>query len=120
MVVMFDPNIKDFYDRVARLKKAHAEGYAFEAEGVLGRSHYRRPKRKNYLKLLLPVAFFFVTALGMKGGIYYFVGAQTYEDRVAALQKGEGIDKLGAVLMEPDDLTLWISEGIRRSLQRRS
>lgn len=116
---MFDPNIKDFYDRVDRLKREHAKGYAFEAQGALGRSHYRKPRRKNRLKMLLPVVFFLVTALGMKGVIHYSVGAQTYEDRVAALQNGEGFDRLGAVLMMPDDLTVWISESIRRSLQQR-
>lgn len=115
---MFDPNLKDFYERVGRLKRAHAAGYGFEAQGVLGRAHYRKPQRKNRLKLLLPVAFFFLAAMGMKGTIYYFVGAQTYNDRVASMQQGEGFNAVAAVLMAPDRVTLWISDGIRRSLQK--
>lgn len=116
---MFDPNIKDFYERVGRLKQAHAEGYGFEAVGVLGRSHYRKPQRKNRVKLLLPVTFFLMAAVTMKGAIHYSVGAQTYENRVTAMQSGEGFDKLGASLMAPDKITLWISETIRHSLMKR-
>jgi len=116
---MFDPNIKDFYERVGRLKVAHAEGYGFEAVGVLGRSHYRKPVRKNRMKLVFPVVFFLMAAFGVKGSIHFFVGGQTYDSRVASMQQGEGFDKLGAALMAPDRLTLWISESIRRSVQKR-
>ncbi len=116
MVGMFDPNIKDFYERVGRLKQTHAEGYGFEAVGVLGRSHYRRPERRNRLKLLVPVVFVIAAGFGLKGSIHYFVGAQTYEQRVTELQQGEGFDKLGAVLMAPDRVTLWISATIRQIL----
>ncbi|MGB3148875.1 MAG: hypothetical protein WBA91_14125 [Paracoccaceae bacterium] len=115
---MFDPNIKDFYERVGRLKVAHAQGYGFEAAGVLGRSYYRRPQRKNRMKLVFPVVFILMAALGLKGSIHYSVGAQTYENRVAELKKGEGFDKLGAALMAPDVVTLWVSQTIRRSLQK--
>ena len=114
---MFDPNIQDFYERVGRLKQAHAEGYGFEAVGVLGRSHYRRPQRKNRMKILFPILFVLMAGMVMKGGIHYFVGAKTYENRVASLQQGQGFDKLGAALMAPDSVTLWVSQAIRRSLQ---
>ncbi|RUS63169.1 hypothetical protein EGN72_05750 [Pseudorhodobacter sp. E13] len=116
---MFDPNIKDFYERVGRLKEAHAKGYAFEGVGVLGRSYYRKPQRKNRLKLLVPLAFLLMAGFGLKGAIHYFVGAQTYENRVAEMQQGQGFDKLGAALMAPDRVTLWVSETLRKSLQKR-
>lgn len=116
---MFDPNIKDFYDRVGRLNKAHAMGYGHEAVGVLGRSYYRRPRRKSRLKLLFPIALVLMATFALKGSIHYFVGAQTYENRVAELQNGAGFDKLGAALMSPDRVTLWVSETIRRSIQKR-
>lgn len=116
---MFDPNIQDFYERVGRLKKAHAEGYAFEGVGVLGRSYYQKPARKTRIKLLLPLTFVVMSVFGLKGTIHYFVGGQTYENRVSQLQQGEGFDKLGAALMAPDSVTLWVSETIRRGLQSR-
>lgn len=116
---MFDPNIKDFYERVGRLNKAHAKGYAFEAAGVLGRSHFRRSSRKSPVRLLFPIAFLFMAGIALKGTVHYFVGAQTYDIRVAELQRGEGFDKLGAAIMAPDRLTLWVAETLRRSLQDR-
>jgi hypothetical protein len=116
---MFDPNIADFYERVGRLNKAHAQGRGFEAAGVLGRSYFRRPHRKSKLRLLVPVMFILMAGFALKGTIHYFVGAQTYGNRVAEMQNGKGFDKLGAALMMPDSLTLWVSETLRRSLQNR-
>lgn len=116
---MFDPNIKDFYERVARLNKAHAAGYGFEAVGVLGRSHYRQAPRKNRIKFAFPVVFLLMAGVGLKGTVHYFVGAQTYEDRVADLQNGAGFDKLGAVIMAPDRLTLWVSATLRNGFHKR-
>jgi hypothetical protein len=119
MVVMFDPNIKDFYERVGRVKSAHAQGYGFEAVGVLGRSHFRRPQRKNRLKLVVPVVLVLAAGCALKGVIHYFVGSTSYESRVATLQHGKGFDKLGAALMAPDRVTLWVSDTLRRGLAKR-
>ena len=116
---MFDPNIKDFYERVGRLNKAHAKGYGFEAVGVLGRSHYRQSPRKNRLRFLLPVAFLLMAGIALKGTVHYFVGAQTYADRVVELQNGAGFDKLGAAIMAADPLTLWVSKALRDGFQKR-
>lgn len=115
---MFDPNIKDFYERVGRLKSAHAAGLGFEAAGALGRSHYRRPKAKTRGKVLLPIIFMICAGFAMKGAIHYYVGAQTYENRVTELKQGEGFDKLGSLLMAPDRVTLWVSHTLRRNLNR--
>lgn len=117
---MFDPNIQDFYERVGRLKTAHAQGYGFEATGVLGRSHFRRPLRKNRLKLVMPVVVLLSAGFALKGVIHYFVGASSYDSRVASLQQGKGFDKLGAALMAPDRVTLWVSDTLRRGLAKRS
>lgn len=116
---MFDPNIQDFYERVGRLKQAHAQGHGFEGAGVLGRSYHRKPTRKNRMKLMLPVLFCVLASFGIKGAIHFSVGAQTYDERVASLRQGEGFDKLGATLMSPDPVTLWVSDTIRRSVQKR-
>jgi hypothetical protein len=116
---MLDPNLKDFYARVGRLNKAHAKGFGFEAAGVLGRSHHRRPTPKSRLRLLLPLLFFLASGFALKGAIHYAVGAQTYGDRVAELQNGAGFDRLGATLMAPDPVTLWVAQALRRSFQGR-
>ncbi|MDN5786879.1 hypothetical protein [Pseudorhodobacter sp.] len=116
---MYDPNIKDFYERVGRLNKAHAAGFGFEGVGVLGRSYYYRPQRKSKLKLMIPVVFIVMSGFALKGAIHYSVGAQTYGNRVAELQNGEGFDKLGAAIMAPDRLTLWVSDVIRKNMQKK-
>ncbi|MGO4907255.1 hypothetical protein ACEN2J_02860 [Pseudorhodobacter sp. W20_MBD10_FR17] len=117
---MFDPNFKDFNERVGRLKAVHAQGHGFDAAGVLGRAQFRRSQRKNRFRLVMPIVLVLTAVFALKGSIYYFVGAGPYETRLVALQQGEGFGKLGALLMAPDRATLWVSEVLRRSLQKRS
>ena len=108
---MSDPNLVDFYGRVARIERARAKGYGFEANGTLGRSHYLRPvrQRRPMLRILI---FASVCVFGLKGAILYKVGPESYEARVARLQTGEGFDRLGAWLMQADPVTVWVAEQI--------
>lgn len=71
---MTDPNMTEFYGRVARIQKARAKGYGFEAPGALGRSYYVRPhtRRRSFI---LPILFTLVCCLLLKGVIYHSVGA---------------------------------------------
>jgi hypothetical protein len=112
---MSDPNLRDFYGRVARIEQAHAAGMGFEAEGALGRSHYLRPgrSRRGYVK---PVLMVLICAFGMKAMIHYKVGAASYDARVTALKAGEGFDLLGAALMQADPLTVFLSGQIARGI----
>lgn len=103
-----DPNLNEFYSRVSRIEKTHAKGYGFEAAGTVGR---RVPMRagSRILKLLKPLALVLLVGVGLKATIHYYVGAQTYESRVSALAAGQGIDPMGAWLMNADPLTLYVS-----------
>jgi len=103
-----DPNLNDFYNRVSRIEKSHAKGYGFEASGTLGRSSISSRKQRN-LKFIKPLVLVLAMALGLKGMIHYFIGAEVYETRVAALVAGEGIDPVGGWLMQADPVTAWIS-----------
>lgn len=105
---MADPNLSAFYDRVARLERARAQGYGFEAEGSLGRSYYYRPVRKRRA-ILGPLLIVAACSFGMKGAIYYKVGATAYNDRVAVMQQGEGFERLGGTLMQADPVTLYVA-----------
>lgn len=116
---MHDPNIKDFYDRIGRLQKAHARGEGFEAPGTLGRSYYYRKPKKRPMKMVLPMVFVAMSVFGLKGAIHYQIGAQTYESRVSQLNKGEGFDRLGSVLMSADPVTLWVSGTLRKHIPSR-
>ena len=108
---MSDPNLSDFYGRVARIQKARAKGYGFEAPGTLGRSFYAHPKDKRR-SILGPVLFLLVCTVLLKGAIYQSVGADSYNQRVAALNAGEGIEPFGGWLMQSEPATIFVSDQI--------
>lgn len=108
MIMWVDPNLNDFYSRVSRIEKSHAKGYGFEATGTVSRKSQGRNGWKA-LKLVKPLAIVLVLGIGLKGTIYHYVGAQTYQSRVSALAAGDGIDPVGAWLMYADPATLWVA-----------
>lgn len=112
-----DPNLNDFYSRVSRIEKSHAKGYGFEAAGTVGRKASGRG-RSRILKLVKPAVLVLAVGVGVKGVIHYFVGAQTYENRVSALAAGSGFDPVGAWLMYSDPATLWVSGQLQSVLPR--
>ena len=85
---MADPNLVDFYSRVARFERARSQGYGFDAPGTLGRSHYQRksPARRGILGPLLLVA---LCGFGLKGAILHSVGTESYNQRVERLLAGD-------------------------------
>ena len=89
---MSDPNLTEFYGRVARFERARANGYGFDAEGTLGRSYFlkKAKPRRSWLGVGMMVA---LCAFGMKAVIFQSVGAAAYNSRVAALQA------VGAILV---------------------
>jgi len=116
-IMWVDPNLNDFYTRVSRIEKSHAKGYGFEATGTVRR---RAPSRAGarVMKILKPVVFALALAVGLKGTIHYYVGAQTYESRVSALAAGQGFDPIGAWMMHADPITMWVSAQLQVLLPR--
>jgi hypothetical protein len=112
-----DPNLNDFYSRVSRIEKSHAKGYGFEAAGTLGRKSLVRGKGRLF-KLVRSAVLVLAMGVGLKGVIHYFVGAQTYENRVSALAAGNGFDPVGAWLMHADPATNWVSGQLQSLLPR--
>jgi hypothetical protein len=108
---MTDPNLSDFYGRVARIQKARAKGYGFEAPGTLGRSFYFKSQTKRR-SIIGPVVFLLVCAVLLKGVIYHSIGADSYTQRVASLQAGEGIERIGGWMMQAEPATLFVSDKI--------
>lgn len=109
---MSDPNLVAFYGRIARIERARAQGYGFEASGTLGRSHSNtRPaqRRSPVLRIVVLVA---VCAFGLKAAIHATVGPENYQQRVERLVSGEGFDRLGGWLMQADPVTVWLSRQI--------
>lgn len=106
-----DPNLNDFYGRVARIEKAHAKGYGFEARGTLGRSSTWKRDRSVW-RLVKPLGLVALVGIGLKGVIHYTVGPELYEERVAQLLVGSGFDPVGGALMQADPVTLAISAAL--------
>lgn len=109
---MADPNLSDFYGRLGRIQKAHKKGYGFEAVGTLGRSYYTKQARRRP-SFIGPIVVVLLGVIGLKGAIRYSVGSATYDQRVAALQKGDSVERLGAYIMSADPATLFVSARIR-------
>lgn len=108
---MADPNLVDFYSRVARFEKARHAGYGFDSHGTLGRSAFTRTSRRR--RSLLPmVALVLCAGFLLKGTIYRSVGPVAYNERVERMASGQGFDRLGGWLMQADPVTLYLSEKI--------
>jgi hypothetical protein len=114
---MTDPNLTDFYGRVSRIQKARAKGYGFEAAGTLGRSYYYRPTARRR-SVIGPILFLVVCSLLLKGAIYHSVGASSYDDRVAQLMQGDGIERVGGWFMQVEPATLYVSDKITAVLAK--
>ena len=108
---MVDENRVDFQHRVARISEAHVSGLGFEAEGTLGRSHYNK-RRRWRIPLMGPVLVLVSFVILLKALIRVRLGGDLYQARVDALWQGEGLNWLGALLMQPDALTVWLSTHI--------
>lgn len=109
---MSDPNLVAFYGRIARIERARAKGYGFEAAGTLGRASYQvRPthRRNPTFRIIVLVA---VCAFGLKAAIHQTVGPDSYRQRVERLMTGEGFDRFGGWLMQADPVTVWLSDQI--------
>ena len=112
---MADPNLTDFYGRVARFERARANGYGFDAPGTLGRSYFEK-KSRPHKSWRGPVLLVIICIFGMKGAILQSVGGQAYDNRVAGLQAGEGFDRLGGWLMQADPVTVFVAEKITQAV----
>lgn len=108
---MADENLLDFNRRVRRIEQAHVEGFGFEASGALGRSHYR-PRRRMRLPLMGPVLMLVVIVVVLKAAIQAQLGPDLYQAKVDRLWQGSALEQVGAVLMQPDPLSLRVADGL--------
>jgi hypothetical protein len=114
---MLDPNRSSFKGRLGRIERTHDAGGGFEADGALGMSYYnshrRRIRRPRALGILIVAA---IVLFGLKAGMHVAIGADAYNYKVAALQAGTDVDRVGAWLLRADPVTLAIAGQIRRVL----
>lgn len=111
---MADPNVKDFYGRLYRIKKTHRRGGGFEAAGTLGRAYFVTPpgRRSFLLPLLRPLLILVVCLTLLKAVILSSIGGAAYLDRMASLQNGDRISRVGAVVMRIDPVTQYLADKV--------
>lgn len=108
---MSNENLRKFNARITRLERAHVAGLGFEAQGTLGRSHYA-PRRGIQFPLMGPMLVIVSLVCVFKALAHVQLGAELYQARVDAMWGGPGLEWLGALLMQPDPVTLWMSSHI--------
>lgn len=115
---MVDRNLQNFYGRIGRIQNIHDAGGGFEADGTLGMSFYnsrrRRPRRR--IGILAPLAVIAMAIVGMKSAVHATIGEELYQQRVAALQSGDRVERIGAYVLQADPVTLSISRKIGQFL----
>ncbi len=113
---MADQDFTEFYDRVARIEKARAKGYGFEADGTLGRSHYHRPVRRKR-RLVAPFVMLLACFLCLKAALHYQIGNDIYGLRVESMRSSDsGMERVAGMLMQADPLTVWLSNQFQQQL----
>lgn len=105
---MADPNMSDFYRRVARIQTARAKGQGFEAPGTLGRSFYTRPQAPRR-SVVAPVLLLLMAVFLLKGVMITQIGTEEYAARVERLQHGQGVEPFGGWLMQIDPVSAWVA-----------
>lgn len=114
---MADQDFTEFYARVARVEKARAQGYGFEAEGTLGRSHYQHPTRRKR-RFLAPLLMLLLCFFTLKGVLHSQIGGEIYAQRIAQMRVSDsGIERISGLLMQADTATRWISAQILTQLR---
>jgi len=104
---MADPQYQEFRGRLRRVERIHRRGGGFEAAGTLGRTAYVvKPQRTS---LLRPVALVLGAGLLLKAILFIQIGEADYTDRVARLEGGSQIEAIGAWVMQPDAVTVWLA-----------
>lgn len=103
--------MEDFYGRVARIERDRALGLGFEAEGTLGRSAHRRVRLRKR-PVFRTTVFAVSIVLGIKAAVVADLGPALYEQRMADLRSGAALDRITAMVMQADPVTLWLARHI--------
>lgn len=111
---MADANYVRFNQRLREIDRAHKKlstGYVRleERNGVLVPVRRSRARRGLPVRgIILSLAVF----LAFKGFLFAHLGAVTYIDRVAMLERGNIVEQMGAWAMRPDPITLFLADQI--------
>lgn len=112
---MYDPQLREFHGRLARLDKMHRRGFGFEAPGTLGRSYYTRRARRQ-VPVLRPLILVVAMVILIKAVLLSQIGAADYNERLARVSEGSAVERAGAYIMQIDPATAWLGEELRKLL----
>ena len=107
---MTDRQLSEFAGRLKRIRRTHARGGGFEADGTLGQSFYTKQRRRQRGMPLRPMIFLVVAVVGFKGAALAGLGAADYAARIAALSEGSTLQQAGAFIMQVDPVTQMLAD----------
>lgn len=110
---MSDPNLEDFYGRVARIERDHAHGRTFVAAGTLALP-VRRRRRDRLALVIRTSAFALVFLVCVKAASFALIGVDVGHARIEALRDGTAFERAGAALFAPDPLSVWLAGHLAR------
>lgn len=103
----------NFDKRTRRVVKKHERMNRRGVRHTVGRDGLivARPRRRSLLpmRLILPIV---LLGFAYKAYVYQELGTEGYEARVAALAEGNRVEQIGAVLMQPEPVTLFLAQKI--------
>lgn len=111
---MYDPNLIDFYDRVQRIRRDHAQGYGMEAVGALGRSAFQRREVTYHVPLLGPIAAALLITIMVKALLQIGMGDTDYYARLAELRSGTPWEQWTSEMMRPDAVSNFLATEFRQ------
>lgn len=111
---MADAKQIQFSQRLRRIDRHHrklARGYvaSINHDGLI----IARPRRQTSLFPMRGLFLCLLTLLAFKGFLFAQLGQTSFDERVARLQSGTIVEKMGAFAMQADPATVWIAEQIR-------
>lgn len=112
---MADAHLGDFYGRIHRIRKNYRSGGGFEAAGTLGRAYFVPPPPVHVVptgRILRAGLYTLVAVTVLKALILANIGPTAYANRIATLQRGDAIARIGAVLMTADPATSFLATEI--------
>ncbi|MDT8328812.1 MAG: hypothetical protein RQ750_15745 [Roseovarius sp.] len=107
----FDTRLKSIDRNRARLERGYTSKVGKDGLIVF------RPKRRHGGAPVRGVLYLVAGFLFFKAVIIAHLGASLYEERLAQLSQGSTVEQVGAVVMQPDPLSMMVAAKLRLVLR---
>lgn len=111
-------HIGEFRSRLSRLERKYkgmSAGYdaKLRSDGLI----VITPRKAKRRVAWVPMAVFLLGFVVFKGFLMVSLGASSYDERVARLQDGTGVEQVGAFVMQADPLSTLVANKMGTVLQ---